>query len=170
VNAPVGIGLDALAIEKVFLTCFAVNFKTRLVGGAKEPFYRPAAPGTHAEIHYRSDYSRSALHEVAHWCIAGPRRRRLEDYGYWYSADNRNLTQQQAFFCVEAKPQALESFFCAAAGVAFNLSIDNLSLELTQDTLDQFQASVSREQSWLFDKGLPLRATCFAQALRQARQ
>ncbi|GAM69307.1 transporting ATPase [Vibrio sp. JCM 19236] len=24
------------------------------------------------------------MHEIAHWCVAGPKRRLLEDFGYWY--------------------------------------------------------------------------------------
>jgi elongation factor P hydroxylase len=54
------------------------------------------------------DYLASALHEVAHWCLAGVERRKLEDYGYWYSPDGRSRGEQSAFENVEARPQALE--------------------------------------------------------------
>ena len=160
--------LNAPRIERIFLNVFAADFNTRLVGGAEEPLYRPAANGTPAEIHYRHDYRRSALHEVAHWCVAGPRRRLLTDYGYWYSTDERGLTKQAAFFCVEARPQALESFFCEAAGIAFSPSIDNLSLQIPLDMLEQFQNKLRWEQEQFHKHGLPERAARFTQALSTA--
>ncbi|WP_435215815.1 elongation factor P hydroxylase [Luminiphilus sp. nBUS_16] len=162
-------GLDARCIEGVFSRAFAAEFNTRLVGGADEPLYQPPTSGAPAEIYYCRDYARSALHEVAHWCVAGSRRRRFSDYGYWYTADGRDTQQQAAFFCVEAKPQALESFFCAAAGIAFAPSLDNLSLEIPAAMLEQFQNQLRREQARFNNHGLPFRAARFAQALRKAR-
>ena len=50
----------------------------------------------------------SALHEVAHWCIASAGRRRCRDYGYWYIPPPRDATAQTEFFAVEARVQALE--------------------------------------------------------------
>ncbi|MDG1065503.1 MAG: elongation factor P hydroxylase [Luminiphilus sp.] len=161
---------NALLVENIFQQCFASDFRTRLVGGADEPLYLPGTEVSYAEIHYRSDFQRSALHEVAHWCVAGPRRRCLPDYGYWYSADDRDLTKQTAFFCVEAKPQALESFFCAAAGIEFTASIDNLSLKIPQGLLKQFHKQLRCEQNRFDRNGLPRRAARFSQALHQARQ
>lgn len=162
--------LDACLIENIFSNCFAENFHTRLVGGAEEPLYLPETAHSHAEIHYRSDYRRSALHEIAHWCVAGPLRRGLTDYGYWYSSEDRDSTKQAAFFCVEAKPQALESLFCEAAGIAFTVSVDNLSLDIPQSMLEQFENWLRRERIQFQKNGLPKRAALFSQALRQARQ
>ena len=71
---------------------FALSDKTILIGGATEPYYQPGSPH---RIYFRADYVRSALHEVAHWCVAGRRRRQLPDYGYWYSPDGRDAEQQQ---------------------------------------------------------------------------
>lgn len=100
---------------------------TRLVGGGDEPVYLPAdARCPHHRIVFRADYFASALHEVAHWCIAGERRRRLVDYGYWYRPDGRSPPQQRAFERVEARPQALEWIFARAAGRRFRVSADNL--------------------------------------------
>lgn len=100
------------------------DFQTRLVGGFDEPFYQAGPP---AQIQFRADYPRSALHEVAHWCVAGTERRKLDDYGYWYAPDGRNAAQQKAFEQVEVRPQALESLFCAALGIDFSPSLDNLN-------------------------------------------
>ena len=67
-----------------------------------------------------------ALHEVAHWCVAGPRRRCLDDYGYWYAPDGRDAAAQAEFLRVEVRPQALEALFCAACNHPFRVSLDNL--------------------------------------------
>ena len=116
----------AAALETVFHDCFLAVFNTRLCGGAAEPLYRPSHAGEPAKIYYREDFPASALHEAAHWCIAGPRRRGLEDYGYWYVPEGRNARQQAAFERVEVRPQALEWHFSLAAGLNFRISIDNL--------------------------------------------
>ena len=100
--------LDAPQVMCLFNREFAVSDKTELIGGAAEPYYQPGSPH---RIYFRADYLRSALHEVAHWCVAGRRRRDLPDYGYWYSPDGRHADQQQAFFTVEARPQAIERRF-----------------------------------------------------------
>lgn len=113
-------------LEGLFDRLFGTHYRTRLRGGAEEPFYRAARAGDDAIIHYTRDHFRSALHEVAHWCVAGERRRRQDDYGYWYVPDGRDAAQQQAFVRVEALPQAWELLFCAACGHPFRVSADNL--------------------------------------------
>ena len=85
---------DAHQVMRLFNQEFAESDTTELIGGAAEPYYEP---GSLNRIYFRADYVRSALHEVAHWCVAGSRRRRLADYGYWYSPDGRDADQQQAF-------------------------------------------------------------------------
>ena len=96
------------ALVRVFNRVFQAAEATILCGGAAEPYYEPGAPSV---IYFREDFDRSALHEVAHWCVAGPVRRGLSDYGYWYAPDGRNAEQQSAFYSVEVKPQAIEALF-----------------------------------------------------------
>jgi len=98
----------------------------RLVGGAREPLYEPGSAGHPAIIRYTRDYAASALHELAHWCIAGADRRRQVDYGYWYEPPPRTACQQAAFMQVEVPVQALEARLCAACGVPFRVSMDDL--------------------------------------------
>ena len=136
---------------------------TVLVGGASEPFFQPGNP---SEIHFREDYVRSALHEVAHWCVAGRRRRQLADYGYWYSPDGRDAGQQQAFFAVEARPQAIERCFCKAIGIPFSPSVDNVGAQIEPRHLRRFEGRI---QEWCYQfarTGLPPRAARFITALR----
>lgn len=60
-------------LERAFRECFEVEFATILVGGGSEPLYLPSEdpPCEPHRIVYREDYFASALHEVAHWCLAG---------------------------------------------------------------------------------------------------
>jgi elongation factor P hydroxylase len=138
--------VTAAALEQVFADCFGGEERTRLVGGAEEPLYQPAAaPGHWHTIHYRADYPASALHEVAHWCIAGPARRRLRDYGYWYAPDGRDAAAQRDFEAVEARPQGLEWLFAQGCGLPFRLSLDNLDGELSAADRERFAAAVAAE-------------------------
>lgn len=98
---------------------------TVLIGGAEEPLYLPRAAGRPAIIRYTHDYPQSALHEVAHWCLAGDARRLLRDYGYWYQPPPRSEPDQSRFFAVESRVQGLELLFALAAGVRFHVSADN---------------------------------------------
>jgi elongation factor P hydroxylase len=158
---------DSRALEGVFNDCFMTTERTRLQGGAAEPLYCPAsAPGQLHTLFYREDYFASALHETAHWCIAGPARRRLHDFGYWYAPEGRNSEQQRAFESVEIKPQALEWIFSLACGYAFQVSVDNLdatSGELPKT--DEFSRAVASEARRRQQCGLPPRAARFFAAL-----
>ena len=124
--------LDAHHLTRLFNREFAVSDGTELIGGAAEPYYQPGAPH---RVYFRADYVRSALHEVAHWCVAGASRRQLPDYGYWYSPDGRDAEQQQAFFAVEARPQAVERCFCEAIGIPFSASVDNVGAHIEPQQL-----------------------------------
>jgi elongation factor P hydroxylase len=115
-------------LEILFERCFLEDYHTRLIGGALEPLYRPGRGTALHQVYYRQDYFASALHEVAHWCIAGQRRRQQEDFGYWYAPDGRDQKTQRSFEQVEVKPQALEWHFSRACGYRFRLSVDNLML------------------------------------------
>ena len=55
--------------------------QARLVGKFPEPFYQAPSGTAFAELQFTHDYERSALHELAHWCIAGDARRKYDDYG-----------------------------------------------------------------------------------------
>ena len=106
---------DCARLEAVFARCFARTENTRLVGGAAEPLYQPAGKGNGPHsLYFREDYFASALHEVAHWCIAGIERRQRVDFGYWYAPEGRSDDQQRAFESVEVRPQALEWYFSLA--------------------------------------------------------
>ena len=148
----------------LFERCFATRYNTRLVGGAAEPVYLPAdAQEPMHRIVFTLDYFRSALHEVAHWCVAGAARRELLDFGYWYAPDGRSAEQQAAFEQVEVKPQALEWLFCAAAGHSFRVSLDNLSGE-TSDPTPFKRRVVAQVQDYL-RTGIPERPARFVDAL-----
>ncbi len=144
------------------------GYNTRLVGGFDEPFYRAPTKGQAAEIRFTRDYERSALHELAHWCVAGEQRRRLDDYGYWYAPDGRDTQQQQLFFRVEARPQALEKHFCSALGLAFDISADNLDNPAISG-LEAFRQAVNAQYLQLSRNGLPSRAAAIVTRLEKYR-
>lgn len=135
---------------------------TILQGGAAEPYYQPGSPNV---IYFREDFVRSAFHELAHWCVAGATRRTLPDYGYWYAPDGRDEAQQAAFFGVEVKPQAVEKAFCLAVGVAFEVSVDNLTVSLSDPAITLFAAAVEDEFERMSTNRFPRRAESFLQAL-----
>lgn len=156
---------NATDLEAIFRHLFGERWLVRLEGGAEEPFYVPPENERPAVIHYTRDYFRSALHEVAHWCIAGRRRRTLPDFGYWYQPDGRDSNAQAAFLRVEEKPQALELIFCAACDHPFSISLDNLSGQSMP--VAPFEDAVwARAAAWLGEGGLPQRAALWAEALR----
>lgn len=161
--------LSSIRLEQVFANCFLAQFNTRLIGGHEEPLYQPETPtGEAALIQYRSNYFASALHEVAHWCIAGPARRLQIDYGYWYAPDGRDAETQRQFESVEYKPQALEWFFAKACGYPFKLSLDNLSGDdmHSADTQTFEEAVLEQAHCWQ-ENGLPARGQQFFIALQQ---
>ncbi len=149
-------------LEGVFNDLFSEAENSQLIGGQSEPWYEP---GTPSRLYYREDYFASALHEVAHWCIAGPRRRRMSDFGYWYAPEGRNECQQKAFEAVECKPQALEWFFSRAAGYQFHVSADNLSPVGDLQDNSPFKRAVVQAALDYQQQGLPRRAQLFFNAL-----
>ena len=113
---------------RLFDDAFYRDYNTRLLGGGQEPEYIPANQQVnHHRIIFTQDYIASALHEVAHWCIAGVQRRLQHDYGYWYIPDGRTESEQANFEVVESKTQALEWIFTQAIGRRFRISTDNLN-------------------------------------------
>jgi hypothetical protein len=139
-------------------------YNTRILGGFAEPFYRAAVGNAPAEIRFTRDYQRSALHELAHWCVAGHARRRQDDYGYWYVPDGRDAAQQQRFFQVEIRPQAIEKHFCQALKLPFEVSADNLD-HVDISGLSQFRRAVDRQYLTYATRGLPQRAAAIARLL-----
>jgi hypothetical protein len=148
---------------------FAEIENTRLVKGDDEPVYLPADgnKGCH-QIFFAHGYFASALHEIAHWCIAGQDRRLLQDYGYWYCPDGRNQQQQGEFEQVEVKPQAIEWAFSIAANKHFRVSTDNLN-GAEADTL-AFQDKVRAQALTYMQHGFPSRAKLFIQVLHDFYQ
>jgi len=159
--------MNAQEICRVFNGEFA-DINVRLISGADEPLYLPDT-GDGATIHFRSDFPSSAMHEVSHWCIAGSERRKLVDFGYWYAPDGRNTSQQNQFYGLEIKPQALEWILSDAAGIAFNISADNLDGG-DLGNLDAFTNNVIKQKQVYLQQGLPPRAQRFYNALRQSRE
>lgn len=99
----------------------------QLLRSDAEPEYFPAQNQSPASIQFAHGFFNSALHEISHWCIAGPERRTLPDLGYWYAPDGRSQEQQAIFEQVEIKPQAIEWLFSKAFKRKFRVSLDNLT-------------------------------------------
>jgi len=158
--------LGAEQLTAIFNSLFVSSCNTKLEGGANEPLYLPA--GVNFEFNrliFRCDYISSALHEIAHWCLAGEERRKLTDYGYWYHSDGRSRAQQKIFEAVEVKPQALEWIFSIAAQHSFHASADNLLGDV--DIGDCFFQSVVEQAHVWCREPMPLRARLFVQALAE---
>ncbi len=148
----------------LFNQTFEQSHNTRLVKGGHEPIYLPAdgeQPGH--QIVFTRDYYASAMHEIAHWCVAGPERRLQEDYGYWYAPDGRSLEQQQLFERVEVAPQALEWMFNCAAGQRFRVSADNLAAGLGASVA--FKQAIHQRVQWLCQHGVAERVEAWLAAL-----
>ncbi|MGI9294627.1 MAG: elongation factor P hydroxylase [Pseudomonadales bacterium] len=150
----------------IFNRLFASRLNTILEKGGDEPLYSPA--GAQCDRHrvvFKHDYFASALHEIAHWCIAGTKRRTQIDYGYWYAPDGRTTQQQRKFERVEVKPQALEWIFARAAGYKFTVSNDNLAAGETSN--HPFELALYQQALHYCKQGLPHRAELFRLALAE---
>lgn len=149
---------------RLFNTLFKTSENTVLVAGGEEPIYLPQdVEHSHHRIIFKKDYFASALHELAHWCIAGQQRRLLVDYGYWYQPDGRNQTQQRLFEEVEVKPQALEWILSQASGLRFRVSTDNLNGDCGD--VSDFKRNIVAQAHCYLEQGLPQRAAILTQAL-----
>ena len=151
---------------KIFNDTFVADYNTKLELGGEEPIYLPADDATpyHRIIFARGFYA-SALHEIAHWCVAGPQRRLLEDFGYWYEPDGRTEQVQAEFEKVEIRPQAYEWILSMSAGFPFTVSCDNLNGDFEPDRV-AFMSKVHAEVTTIFQQGLPLRVKMLSDALR----
>lgn len=148
----------------IFNDCFFATHNTQLVKGTDEPLYLPAnETRPHNTLIFAHGFFASALHESAHWLIAGTSRRQLEDFGYWYVPDGRSSEQQELFQSVEVKPQAMEWILSKACDFRFRVSIDNLNG--TEADTSAFKQAVYAQVAAYCEKGLPKRAETFRLAL-----
>jgi hypothetical protein len=179
VNSPIKnqhLAKSDIDLQGLFCQCFEQQFNTCLRGNATEPLYSPSsAKQAQHVIFYRDDYFSSALHEIAHWCIAGDKRRLQTDYGYWYAPDGRSAQQQKTFALAEQKPQALEWAFSIACNIPFRVSIDNLVAQGTgvedvrlkqREQEEQFTLAVNTQLKQYIERGFPPRAQLFLSRLQ----
>ncbi len=153
----------AARIAQAFNRTFYSTHGTLMQGGAAEPLYEPATGSQPARIVHTYDYPASALHEAAHWCIAGAARRRQRDYGYWYVPGPRDRLQRVAFFAAEANVQALEAVFALTCGVRFVVSADDFAA--TPEERECFALHVGERIDARLRTALPPRARRFRAAL-----
>lgn len=150
---------------RLFNATFSDSHNTVLVRGDDEPVYLPAdAEHPQHRVMFAHGFFASALHEIAHWCIAGEQRRQQPDYGYWYQPDGRDADEQRQFEQVEAKPQAIEKAFSIACDKHFEVSIDNLSGVAVDRTA--FETRVDAAFDHYSRHGFPSRAARFLAVLR----
>ena len=157
---------DAARIAATFNRSFAASHRTVLQLGGDEPLFLPATSSQCAVIVSNRDYPASALHEIAHWCLASARRRTQVDYGYWYEPPPRSAVTQSRFLAAEERNQALEALLTEAAGLPFEVSLDAIGATQTQRC--EFAARVSCRVEALRAGGLPWRAARFHAALKGA--
>ena len=88
-----------IRLEALFARLFRCSERTVLVRAAtSDPVFFPQGElREFAEIHFANGFFSSALHEIAHWLIAGRERRDKVDYGYWYKPDGRDQIEQACF-------------------------------------------------------------------------
>ncbi|MFV0574016.1 MAG: elongation factor P hydroxylase [Vibrio sp.] len=157
-------------IISIFNQTFADSFNTQLVRGDDEPIYLPADEEySYHRIIFAHGFFASAMHEIAHWCVAGPERRLLEDFGYWYEPDGRTAQVQAEFEKVEIRPQAYEWILSMSAGFPFSVSCDNLNGDFEPDRL-AFMAKVHQEVLGILQNGLPERVAMLSKSLQDFYQ
>jgi len=156
---------DIQELIHIFNGLFLEPYNTELVAGEEEPIYLPADERhPRHRVIFAHGFFASALHEIAHWCVAGAKRRTLVDFGYWYKPDGRTAEEQAAFEQVEVQPQAYEWILSESAGHRFHFSADNLSAGLGAS--DLFMRKVHARVLELIEQGLPERVEALSSALR----
>lgn len=141
---------------------------TVLLGGAAEPVYLPATADRPAVIRYTLDFAASALHEIAHWCLADAAARRRVDYGLGYEPPPRAAAAQARFYAAEVPVQALELLLCRACGVPFNFSADNPGAD-SGPARRRFEAQVVAAHDVLLSNGTNRRTRAVLAALNPSR-
>ena len=158
------------AIISIFNQTFYPSYNTKLIRGDDEPIYLPADETLNCHrIIFAHGFFASAMHEIAHWCVAGPDCRLLEDFGYWYEPDGRTTEVQAEFEKVEIRPQAYEWILSVSAGFPFSVSCDNLNGDFEPDRLG-FMAKVHKEVLQILQQGLPVRVAMLSNALQSHYQ
>ena len=130
-------------------------------GEYREPMYIPGMDV--AELRYTLDHTALALHEAAHWCIAGRRRRRNTDYGYFYEPPPRSGMHRVRFEDVDIEAQSVEVLLAEAAGSQFQPSSDDVDVPLF--LLEAFSSRILERARERRQVGLPKRADKFRVAL-----
>jgi elongation factor P hydroxylase len=154
---------------EIFDGLFKDSLNTVLVRGEGEPIYLPAdGEHPHHRVIFAHGFFASALHEIAHWCVAGPERRLLEDFGYWYKPDGRTEQEQDEFERVEVSPQAYEWILTVSAGRKFHFSADNLSQGIGAS--ESFKESVAARARHVLVYGMNARLSALSEALRNEYQ
>ena len=154
-----------IRLEALFARLFRVDERTVLVRAAtRDPVYYPQSESRAlAEIHFANDFFSSALHEIAHWLIAGRERRAKLDYGYWYKPDGRDQEEQLHFERFEARNQGLEWILSIAADHDFHVSADNLNGDSTGGA--GFARAVRQNALLFLEKGFSRRSEALINAL-----
>jgi elongation factor P hydroxylase len=161
--------LGCEGIKAVFEQQFRESHGVELKGGAREPLYLPAkSPQEYHQLIYTLDYPASALHELAHWCLASDEQLQLRDWGHWYVPDGRSVEEQRRFQRAEARVQALEWILSWAAGRSFRESSDNLSGEALDERY--FKEAIHQQVLVFCEQGPPPRAIQLARAFARACQ
>jgi elongation factor P hydroxylase len=156
---------DVSELITIFNECFQKDYQTILVRGGDEPLYVPAnSDNPYHQVIFARGFFSSALHEIAHWLIAGSKRRLLEDYGYWYIPDGRNEEQQKDFEKVEIKPQALEWILSDACQFPFQISVDNLNGPPMD--IEVFRKAILLQKQTFLQDGLSHRTQILCKALQ----
>ena len=167
--------MNSETISDLFDSTFEKKYRVRLIGGAMEPIYLPPTNKKTGAICFREDFVSSALHEVAHWCIAGRDRRKMVDFGYEYISPPRDEVAQIIFFQAETRVQGLERLFSEVLGVSFSVSLDNLDCDqVTAKKMPklilEFETALETEsQNWELKIGRDpsLRAAIFCDSLHE---
>lgn len=167
--------MNSETICDLFNSTFEKKYRVRLIGGAAEPIYVPPMEKESGSICFREDFISSALHEVAHWCIAGKDRRQIVDFGYEYISPPRDENAQKVFLQAERRVQGLERLFSELCWVPFSPSLDNLDCDqatakkMPKLVLEFETALETESQNWklTISRNPASRAATFYDALRE---
>ena len=167
--------MNSETISDLFNNAFEKKYRVRLIGGAAEPIYLPPTDEKTGAICFREDFASSALHEVAHWCLAGRDRRKMVDFGYEYISPPRDEVAQIIFLQAETRVQGLERLFSEVSGVSFSASLDNLdcdevNMKKMPKLVFEFETALETEsQNWKLkiDRNPSLRAAIFYDSLHE---
>ncbi len=161
--------LDCQQIKDIFEQTFGPTHHIQLIGGAEEPLYLPrecVSGHSWNKLIYTLDYPASALHEIAHWCLASDTQLRLKDWGHWYVPDGRTAEQQSIFQRAEVRVQAVEWMLSISAGRPFRESSDNLNGEMPDDCY--FRNQIYQQVLNFCQQGFPERARILFNAFTAA--